>query len=60
MIPDPELPIAPLLPPAAVHARIRDAVRAEARRARIRVAEGVLHAGFALGALAWAVAAVAA
>lgn len=38
--------------------RIRAAVRAEARRARVALAEAALHGGFALGAVLWALSAV--
>ncbi len=50
------LPPLPLEPAAL--ARIRTAVRAAARRGRARLAEGAIHAGFALGAVGWALAAV--
>lgn len=38
--------------------RIRAVVRAEARRARLALAEAALHGTFALGAVLWAVTAV--
>lgn len=56
MTPDPS-PFAPLPLRVEARARIREVVRDEARRARVRLAEGALHAGFAVGALAWAAAA---
>ena len=46
----------PLAPEARV--RLRARVREEARRMRVGLAEVGLHAGFALGAMVWAVAAV--
>jgi hypothetical protein len=46
----------PLSPEARV--RLRARVREEARRVRVGLAEASLHAGFALGAVVWAVAAV--
>ena len=39
--------------------RIRAAVRTEARRVRLALAEAALHGTFALGAVIWALAAVA-
>lgn len=45
------------LPPEA-RVRLRARVREEARRVRVGLAEASLHAGFALGAVVWAVAAV--
>lgn len=50
------LPPLPLRPEA--EPRIRAVVRAEARRARVALAEAALHGGFALGAVIWALAAV--
>lgn len=46
----------PLSPDA--ERRIRAVVRAEARRARLLLAEAALHGGFALGAVVWALGAV--
>jgi hypothetical protein len=46
----------PLRPEA--ERRIRAAVRAEARRVRVSLAEAALHGGFAIGAVAWALSAV--
>jgi hypothetical protein len=46
----------PLRPEA--ERRIRGVVRAEARRARVALAEAALHGGFAVGAVIWALAAV--
>ncbi len=47
----------PLAPEA--ERRIRTAIRHEARRARLALAEAALHGTFALGAVVWALAAVA-
>lgn len=46
----------PLSP--AAERRIRSVVRHEARRARLAAAEAVVHGGFALGAVLWALAIV--
>lgn len=46
----------PLRPEA--ERRIRGVVRAEARRARLALAEAALHGTFAVGAVVWALAAV--
>lgn len=39
---------------AEAERRIRAVVRAEARRVRLATAEAVVHGGFALGAVLWA------
>ena len=55
-VPEGTLPPQPLSPQATQ--RIRDRVRAEARRMRVSLAESAVHVGFAVGALAWAAAVV--
>lgn len=50
------LPALPLS--AAATLRLRQRVRQEARRVRVSLTEAALHGGFALGAVAWALAAV--
>lgn len=54
MTPEADRPLAPLPLAPEARVRIRATLRAQARQLRLRLAEGALHAGFALGALAWA------
>lgn len=58
MTPDPLPPLPPIALSEGAMQRIRIRTRAEARRVRVAAAEAAVHGAFAIGALAWAAAAL--
>ncbi len=58
MTPDSLPPLPPIALSEGAMQRIRTRTRAEARRVRLAAAEAAVHGAFAIGALAWAAAAL--